>query len=142
MGDTGSLVLGFVVSVLCIKLIQLNNGKPLQILGHAPIFALSIVAIPVFDTVRVFSLRIWRGQSPFDADKNHIHHILTNNGWGHRFTTRLICGVHALILLTGYFLKEIPQLLGFCVLTIMMLLVVVFFSRLRPTQRKKLAVGG
>jgi UDP-GlcNAc:undecaprenyl-phosphate/decaprenyl-phosphate GlcNAc-1-phosphate transferase len=136
MGDTGSLVLGFVVSVLCIKLIQLNNGRPLQVLGHAPIFALSIVAIPVFDTLRVFSLRIWRGQSPFDPDKNHVHHILTNNGWGHRFTTRLMCGVHALILLLGYFLKDVPQLLGFFILTLMMFLVVLFFSRLRPSQRK------
>ena len=72
MGDTGSLVLGFVASVLTVRLIQLNTGHPNPILPHVPVFAMSIVAIPVFDTLRVFALRLWAGKSPFSADKNHI----------------------------------------------------------------------
>jgi UDP-N-acetylmuramyl pentapeptide phosphotransferase/UDP-N-acetylglucosamine-1-phosphate transferase len=139
MGDTGSLVLGFVVSVLCIKLIQLNNGHFVRLLPHAPVFALSIVAIPVFDTLRVFTLRIWRGKSPFDPDKNHIHHILTNNGWGHRFTARMICGVHAIILVLGYFLKDLPQLAGLCVMTLMMFVVILIFARLKVPGKRLVA---
>jgi UDP-GlcNAc:undecaprenyl-phosphate GlcNAc-1-phosphate transferase len=131
MGDTGSLVLGFVVGVLCIKLIQLNNGHVLSVVPHAPVFALSIVAIPVFDTLRVFAIRIWQGKSPFSADKNHVHHVLTNNGWSHSFAAKLICAVHALVLILGYFLQSLPQAVGMLILLLLMLTTVVVFQRLR-----------
>ena len=133
MGDTGSLVLGFVISVLCIKLIQLNVPAG-NFLPHAPIFVLSIVAIPVFDTLRVFALRIWSGRSPFSPDKNHIHHLLTSNGWGHRFTAKVICFVHALVLVLGYFLKEVSQGMGLLILTVLLLFMVFVFQRLRLPQ--------
>lgn len=131
MGDTGSLVLGFVVAVLCVKLIQLNTGQQAPVVPHAPVFALSIVAIPVFDTLRVFALRIWQGRSPFSPDKNHIHHLLTNNGWSHSFAAKLICGVHAVVLVLGYLLKDLPQGAGVLVLLLVMLLMVVIFQRLK-----------
>jgi UDP-GlcNAc:undecaprenyl-phosphate/decaprenyl-phosphate GlcNAc-1-phosphate transferase len=137
MGDTGSLVLGFIVAVLCIKVIQLNNGQSTQIIPHAPVFAMSIVTIPVFDTLRVFSLRLWRGKSPFDPDKNHIHHVLTNNGWGHRFSAKLICSVHALVLVVGYLLKDLPQLAGMMVLMLMMLMKVLIFQRLKTPHQSR-----
>ncbi len=131
MGDTGSLVLGFVVSVLCVKLIQLNTSGPSIVISNAPIFTLGIVAIPVFDTLRVFAIRIWEGRSPFDPDKNHIHHILTNNGWSHRFTAKMICGLHAIVLVVCYFLKNLPQFAGFCILLAMMLLMVLLFQKMK-----------
>jgi len=132
MGDTGSLVLGFVISVLCVQLIQLNTdalGRP--IISHAPVFALSIVAIPVFDTLRVFALRISRGRSPFSPDRNHIHHVLTNRGWSHAFTAKLICTVHGIVLITGYFLKGLPQAGGLAILLLLLLATVWIFQRMR-----------
>jgi UDP-GlcNAc:undecaprenyl-phosphate GlcNAc-1-phosphate transferase len=137
MGDTGSLVLGFVISVLCIRLIQLNTAITSPVISHAPVFGLSIVAIPVFDTLRVFALRIWSGGSPFTADKNHIHHLLTNNGWSHSFAAKLICGVHAVVLVIGYFLKNLPQLAGLGILLAVMLLTVWIFQRLRVREPSK-----
>jgi UDP-GlcNAc:undecaprenyl-phosphate/decaprenyl-phosphate GlcNAc-1-phosphate transferase len=134
MGDTGSLVLGFVISVLCIRLIQLNTGIPSPIIPHVPVFAMSIVAIPVFDTLRVFALRTWSGRSPFSPDKNHIHHLLTNNGWSHSFTSKMICGVHALVLIIGYLLKDLPQFVGFTILLLIMLLTVVIFQKMKMPQ--------
>jgi UDP-N-acetylmuramyl pentapeptide phosphotransferase/UDP-N-acetylglucosamine-1-phosphate transferase len=135
MGDTGSLVLGFVVSVLCVKLVQMNTGHSYPVVPHAPVFALSIVAIPVFDTLRVFTLRIWQGRSPFSPDKNHIHHLLTNNGWSHSFAAKLICGVHALVLALGYFLKDLPQVAGLSVLLVLLLIMVLVFQRLKVPAR-------
>ncbi|HEX6333279.1 MAG TPA: MraY family glycosyltransferase [Flavisolibacter sp.] len=135
MGDTGSLVLGFVTSVLCIRLIQINPEGATTVLPHAPVFALSIVAIPVFDTLRVFALRTWQGKSPFTPDKAHIHHLLTNNGWSHSFSAKLICGVHAMVLLLGYFLKNVPQLLGIFILLLIMMGIVALFQRLRVPQQ-------
>ena len=105
-----------------------------MVITNAPIFVLSIVCIPVFDTLRVFAIRIWEGRSPFDPDKNHIHHILTNNGWSHRFTAKLICCLHAFMLVAGYFLKKVPQFAGFSILLAIMLLAVYIFHRIKPPQ--------
>ncbi len=137
MGDTGSLVLGFVISVLCIRLIQLNTSMTSPVLTHVPIFALSVVAIPVFDTLRVFAIRIWQGRSPFSPDKNHIHHLLTCNGWSHSFTSKIICGVHAMILVLGYFLKNTSQVIGLAILLCMMLLMVKVFQKLKLSEQMK-----
>lgn len=137
MGDTGSLVLGFVIAVLCIRLIQLNTGVNDPVLPHVPVFALSVVAIPVFDTLRVFALRIWSGRSPFSPDKNHIHHLLTNNGWDHSFAAKLLCAVHAIVLITGYFLKALPQEGALLVLCMTMLVTVFMFQKLRMPKSAK-----
>jgi UDP-N-acetylmuramyl pentapeptide phosphotransferase/UDP-N-acetylglucosamine-1-phosphate transferase len=137
MGDTGSLVLGFVTAVLTIYLIQLNTSGTFNLITHVPVFGLSLVLIPVFDTLRVFCLRIWRGKSPFDPDKTHIHHLLTNNGWSHNFAAKLICIAHGLILITGYFLKNVRQEIGILILFGIMLTIIFIFQRLRlPTTKK------
>jgi UDP-N-acetylmuramyl pentapeptide phosphotransferase/UDP-N-acetylglucosamine-1-phosphate transferase len=137
MGDTGSLVLGFVVAILSVRLIQLNSTGNFIVLQNVPVFALSLVLIPVFDTLRVFALRIWQGKSPFDPDKTHIHHLLTNNGWSHNFAAKLICAAHGVILIAGYFLKNIRQEIGILILFSLMLLIVALFQRLRLPVAKK-----
>ena len=112
MGDTGSLVLGFVIAVLSIRLMQVFPAAGQIRLSHAPLFALGIVLIPVFDTIRVFATRMWYGKSPFVADRIHIHHLLTNQGFSHAFATRLICLLHAIILLGSYLLRNVqPELI-------------------------------
>ena len=119
MGDTGSLVLGFTIAVLGIRLMQVNNASAAPVLPHAPVFVTGLVLIPVFDTLRVFMIRIWKGRSPFAADKTHIHHLLTTQGFSHGFASKLICFVHAFILMEVYWLRALPQeyilviLLGF-----------------------------
>jgi UDP-N-acetylmuramyl pentapeptide phosphotransferase/UDP-N-acetylglucosamine-1-phosphate transferase len=109
MGDTGSLILGFVIAVMCLRLMQVNNSIQHPIVPHAPVFALGIVLIPVFDAVRVFSMRIWKGKSPFSPDKTHVHHLLTNAGFSHGFAAKLICTTHAFILMEVYWLKDLRQ---------------------------------
>jgi len=64
MGDSGSLVLGFTISVVAIKLIQHINTVPI----------LFLAALPILDTIMVMVRRMQRHMSPFKADKSHIHH--------------------------------------------------------------------
>lgn len=109
MGDTGSLVLGFVVAVLCIRFMQVNQAADIPVVPHANSFVLAIVLIPVFDTIRVFGVRMWAGRSPFSADKTHIHHLLTNQGFSHAFAARMISVVHGIILLEVYLLRNMRQ---------------------------------
>jgi UDP-GlcNAc:undecaprenyl-phosphate/decaprenyl-phosphate GlcNAc-1-phosphate transferase len=131
MGDTGSLILGFVIAVLCIRLLQVNVFAPNAVLTHAPMFVLGIVMIPVFDTLRVFAIRIWRGQSPFVADKTHIHHLLTNSGFSHVFATRVICFVHAFILIEVYLLQNMRQELTLLFLVSFMILIILILKHSR-----------
>jgi UDP-N-acetylmuramyl pentapeptide phosphotransferase/UDP-N-acetylglucosamine-1-phosphate transferase len=135
MGDTGSLVLGFVISVLCIKFLGISVAAVHPFIPHAPVFVLGIVLIPVFDTLRVFSLRMWHRKSPFLADKTHIHHLLTSNGWSHSFTAKFICTIHGGILVLSYFLKNLSQELGLLILLMCMLGLAFTFKRMRFSNR-------
>lgn len=134
LGDTGSLVLGFTIAILGLRLIQVNT---LSTLPHAPIFILGIVFIPVFDTIRVFATRIWKGKSPFVADKTHIHHLLTNGGFSHGFSTKLICSIHAFILLEVYWLKEVREEFILLILFGFMLLVTAALKNLRMLFKRR-----
>jgi UDP-N-acetylmuramyl pentapeptide phosphotransferase/UDP-N-acetylglucosamine-1-phosphate transferase len=133
LGDTGSLVLGFSIAVLCIRLMQVNT---LTTLPHIPLFVLSIAFIPIFDTIRVFAMRIWKGKSPFEADRTHIHHLLTNAGFSHVFATRLICGIHGFILLEVYWLKDIKEEYILLILIIFMIVVTAVLKNLRVFFKK------
>jgi UDP-GlcNAc:undecaprenyl-phosphate GlcNAc-1-phosphate transferase len=75
MGDTGSLVSGFIISVLAIQFIEM------QPVPSSPSVAVGILFVPLFDTLRVFVLRAAKGISPFTPDKNHIHHRLLGMGF-------------------------------------------------------------
>jgi UDP-N-acetylmuramyl pentapeptide phosphotransferase/UDP-N-acetylglucosamine-1-phosphate transferase len=141
MGDTGSLILGFVISVLCVRLMGLNSGHYYLVLPHAPLFALSIVAIPVFDALRVFALRIRKGKSPFSPDKTHIHHLFTNNGWSHSFTSMVILFLHGLVLIIGYFLNKIPQAAGIFLLFGVLMTSVFIFRQWKPGSSQESVVS-
>ena len=136
LGDTGSLVLGFSIAVLCIRLMQINS---LTTLPHAPLFILGIVFIPVFDTIRVFATRIWKGRSPFQADRTHIHHLLTNAGFNHVFATRLICCLHGFVLLEVYWLREMKEEYILLILVTFMLIATAVLKKIRVLFKKPAA---
>lgn len=131
MGDTGSLVLGFVIAVLCIRLLQFNLGVAKPVIPHAPVFILGLVLIPVFDTLRVFTMRSLRGKSPFMADRTHIHHLLTNAGFNHSFAVRVIYSVHSVILLVVFLLRNLRMEYMLLIMLAFMVLVSVLLRYLR-----------
>ena len=133
LGDTGSLVLGFSIAVLCIRLMQVNTVATLP---HAPLFILGIVFIPVFDTIRVFAIRIWKGKSPFQADKTHIHHLLTKSGFSHLFASRLICCLHGFILIEVYWLRELREEYILLILVTFMLVATAVLKNIRALFKK------
>ena len=85
MGDTGSLLAGAVMAILAISFIEQHNyltNSPYAFIA-APAVAFSLLILPLFDTLRVFILRVIKGQSPFRPDRNHIHHLLIDAGLSH-----------------------------------------------------------
>jgi UDP-N-acetylmuramyl pentapeptide phosphotransferase/UDP-N-acetylglucosamine-1-phosphate transferase len=91
MGDTGSLILGFAMTVLVFRFNEMNGmpGNKLHFTA-GPAFSFAVIIIPMFDTLRVFIIRIYRGTSPFKADRRHIHHILLDLGYSHLKATLIL----------------------------------------------------
>lgn len=85
MGDTGSLVTGFLLSFFTIEFLRLNVSylNSPNAIGNAPIVVMVMLIVPIFDTLRVFIVRLLKGKSPFVADRNHMHHLLIDNGLNH-----------------------------------------------------------
>lgn len=79
MGDTGSLIVGFIISILTLKFLALPSEKLEHLpflIENIPLIAIGILIVPLFDTARVFTIRLANRKSPFSADRNHTHHIL------------------------------------------------------------------
>ena len=87
MGDTGSMVLGFFITLMLI--VFLNVNQSLSIFNvykiQSPIsFCFALLIYPIFDTVRIVFIRVKKGKSPFKSDSKHIHHVLLKAGASHR----------------------------------------------------------
>jgi len=88
MGDTGSLLIGLFNSILVIKFINIAGAPDSKLpFEAAPAIGFSILIVPLFDTLRVFSLRISEKRSPFSPDRNHVHHFLLDLGFSHKMVT-------------------------------------------------------
>lgn len=102
MGDTGSLIIGFIISVFTINFLSFRTPElenlPV-VVENLPFIAFSILIIPLFDTFRVFAIRMFNKKSPFSPDRNHMHHILIDLGLSH-FKTSLILSVANILFVT------------------------------------------
>lgn len=104
MGDTGSLILGFAMTVLVFRFNEMNGMPEVQPhFSGGPAFSFSVIIIPMFDTLRVFVIRILRGSSPFKADRRHIHHILLDLGYTHLQSTIILILINIGFIAFAYF---------------------------------------
>lgn len=113
MGDTGSLLLGLVSSILIIKFMELHRDPTHQIqyaFKAVPAVAIGILIIPLFDTLRVFTMRIAKGKSPFSPDRTHIHHLLLDIGLSHMQATSVLIIVNILFIALVFSLQNVGSL--------------------------------
>ncbi len=119
MGDTGSLLLGTINSILVIKFISVaplpNHAFTIT---SAPAIGFAILMVPLFDTLRVFAIRIFKRRSPFNPDRNHIHHFLLDLGFSHRKITLSIGAVAILFILAGFMMHNLDTTLIIAVLLV------------------------
>lgn len=89
IGDGGTLLMGAIMSSFVVNTLKTDSlvaSSMPENFGVIP-FTLAVLAIPVFDTLRVMSARIVRGSSPFNPDKTHLHHLLFDLHFSHVGTT-------------------------------------------------------
>jgi len=96
MGDTGSLLLGLVNSILVIKFIEIAPHSKAYSIPSSPAIGFAVLLLPLMDTLRVFGIRILKSRSPFSPDRNHIHHLLLDSGLNH-FSVTLACIIFSII---------------------------------------------
>jgi len=96
MGDSGSLLLGYLLTAFVFHFCEINayNEVPQAFqMSAAPAVAICVLTVPIFDTIRVSLTRIKQHRSPFQPDKNHIHHLLLRTGLNHIQTTCVLLSV-------------------------------------------------
>jgi hypothetical protein len=66
----------------------------------------AILMVPLTDTLRVFSMRIFKGRSPFSADREHIHHLLLDRGLNHKYVTLCCVSLNIMFIAVAFFGRE------------------------------------
>ncbi len=137
MGDSGSLFIGAVTFAMAMKCIGTDIAA-LPGWGErisAPVFTMSVLAYPLIDTLRVFAIRISKGNSPFDADRNHLHHRLIDKGYTHAQTAVILYVVSASIPLVCILFKGVDPTVTFLSMLVVGF-VIVNITLLLPKKKK------
>lgn len=140
MGDSGSLVVGTACAILVIEFINMNyfmgaaqKGKILA----APAVAIGIMILPLYDTVRVFITRVLRGQSPFYADRRHIHHLLIDYGFSHMQATGILVSVNVFFILLAFSLNRALELHWLLALIVVLATALTYWLHKSVARRKQ-----
>jgi UDP-GlcNAc:undecaprenyl-phosphate GlcNAc-1-phosphate transferase len=112
MGDTGAMVIGMLLAIFVIRFMNVNASLPAQ----SPIrFSATIASaacfliIPLCDTLRIVILRLSRGLSPFQPDKNHVHHAIMRLGVTHSRTAIILASVNILFIAGAFMLRNFGE---------------------------------
>jgi UDP-N-acetylmuramyl pentapeptide phosphotransferase/UDP-N-acetylglucosamine-1-phosphate transferase len=141
MGDSGSLMIGLVNSILVIKFINVANSPAVAIpVASAVAVGFAILIVPLLDTLRVFSIRISKGNSPFTPDRNHVHHLLLDRGLGHFSVTLTCVGVNVGFIALAWFGRSIgPSYLLLIMLALSFTGVGLLYYRRKPRRTMVIA---
>ncbi len=134
MGDSGSLVLGYIVYLLVVRFCEINaydTGvmNPAFVMHTAPVVAICVLSIPLIDTLRVMITRVKKGLSPFAADKNHVHHLLLRSGLKHREVTLILLLVNLFFIGIGLLLRNVNFELAFSIVVVCAIIFIIFLWR-------------
>jgi UDP-N-acetylmuramyl pentapeptide phosphotransferase/UDP-N-acetylglucosamine-1-phosphate transferase len=120
MGDTGSLAIGFLLTVFAIRFNELDaSGRGFHDFLSTPTIAIAVLIIPLYDTLRIIVLRTYHKQSLFKADNRHVHHLMLEAGFSHKMATLLLVFFNIFIIAVALLLDHIGILwLGLVLLII------------------------
>ena len=95
IGDAGSHLLGIVFCIVALNTI--DSPVPSEMNSALIPFTFAVLSHPIMDTLRVMTMRMCKGKSPFMADKTHLHHALIGQGFSHLATTLIIIGLDLIV---------------------------------------------
>jgi UDP-GlcNAc:undecaprenyl-phosphate GlcNAc-1-phosphate transferase len=138
MGDSGSLLLGLVNSILVITFIKVADTPVVAYPVESSVaVGFSILMVPLADTLRVFSIRIFHGRSPFSPDRNHFHHMLLDRGMNHKYVTFCCLLLNMLFISVAYFGRGLgPTYAMLAILSVALGVLVVIMYAKKPVQEE------
>jgi UDP-GlcNAc:undecaprenyl-phosphate GlcNAc-1-phosphate transferase len=142
MGDTGALMIGFLLSYLTVLFINENYLLPAENkykFQSSIATAVCLLIVPIFDTLRVIILRLRHGQSPFHADRNHLHHQFLNLGFNHGQSVIFISAMNIIMIVLAWVLRKQNDLL---ILGVVLALCLAINFVLKWAQQPKLKPDG
>jgi UDP-N-acetylmuramyl pentapeptide phosphotransferase/UDP-N-acetylglucosamine-1-phosphate transferase len=141
MGDTGSLFLGFIISVIAIKFNESSvSVTGLYAVQAAPAVSVGFLIVPIFDTLRVFVTRMVKNKPPFSPDRTHIHHYLLDLGFSHGKATLILTVTSLLFIITSLVLKDLTVFWLMVVLTSaasVLSFIPIYMATTKTRERKK-----
>lgn len=142
MGDTGSLLLGLFITTTALKFINVNvtSQSPFA-LDFAPVLAVAVLALPIFDTIRVFTIRIANKKSPFHPDKRHIHHLMLRFGYSHKKSTAILLCTNAGVIASCFALQSLSinlHIFATCAIVLSLIAILWTSSKKAAARRKNL----
>ena len=139
MGDTGAFLIGLISVVMAITFIETNkiSGNDAPGILSAPVIVIAILIIPIVDASRVFVLRIAKGDSPFKADRNHIHHRLLKLGFTHIQTTIVLAISNILTILVAFLFTGYSTILLIVIISVVPLTLNWVLSYLIRSKERK-----
>lgn len=117
-GDCATFM-GFIISIITL----LEFKGPALISFFIPI---SILGIPILDTLFAIIRRLLKGQPPFQADKEHLHHQLLGMNFSQRTTVLIIYAINLLFAAASIFYTLKDQMIGIAIYIVIFILVVWF----------------
>jgi len=140
MGDSGSLIIGIILSVATIKFIEFNNFKSDYVVSAAPAVAFGILIVPLIDIFRLFFARIFNGKSPFTPDTNHLHHCILRLNKIHLKTTLITITINIIFIVIAFGLSiaglNVNLLLGILFALGLFIVTIPYF--MLPRQKKSI----
>lgn len=142
IGDGGTLVIGMMMSMFTISILGQNSACADYAESGLSLVAmtLAILAIPVFDTLRVMTSRIIRGTSPFHPDKTHLHHLFIELGFSHAGTTISILTINFLVVVlwfVSYKLGASIEVQLYIVIALSILTTFIFYTYANKKMKKQ-----
>lgn len=135
MGDTGALIIGVISVFLVVRFnnLALVESSTFEITA-APAMSIAILFVPLYDTLQVFVIRVFKNRSPFSPDKNHLHHRLLRLGLNHIQTSMVLILLNTVVIISSYNLQS----LGILALSFILLFIgLIFSSTLWYTNKRK-----
>ncbi|HVT87392.1 MAG TPA: MraY family glycosyltransferase [Tepidisphaeraceae bacterium] len=112
MGDSGSLVIGFLLGVMTIRTTYLRTGQTLAAGWYSVLVPVIVLAVPLYDLIVVSMIRMARGKSPFVGDTNHFSHRLVARGMSRRTAVLCIYLVTASTAIAAILLPHVESTFG------------------------------
>ncbi len=146
IGDGGSLMMGLMMSTYVVAVISFRGERVSSLPEGVGLvaFTMAVMAVPIFDTLRVMAMRLLRGTSPFSPDKTHLHHLFIELGFSHIGTTISVLLLNIVVILAwwiSYMLGASVDIQFYVVVTCAICVTAVFYKFMRVQMAHNTSVA-